>query len=244
MAAKVVTVAFEGVEARRVDVEVQLMGAARTSEKLTGVVEVDGVWVGGKIRKRGPGDKRINFAKGRPKDIEPAEWERLIATRAKQRVIVTASERRKGGRSLTFICKSEGEAVQDILAITCDDAIIHADEGTHWNRLHAYREVHHVNHSRAYVSETGAHVNSVESFNSRVRRGERGVYHRISGQYLQGYADEFSWREDHNRVSNGMQFASVLKTAARSPTSRIWKGYWQRRRGDTPSGPRVKMQVP
>ncbi len=222
----------------------EAMGDMRTPEKLSGVVEVDGIWVGGKIRKRSPSDRRLNFSKPRPKDIKPEVWEKMLATREKQRVIVTLRERREGGRSRSFVCKSEGEAVQDVLAMTREDAVIHVDEGPGWNRLHAYREVEHVNHSRMYVTGNGVHVNNVESFNSRVRRAERGVHHRISGNYLQGYADEFCWREDHNRVANGQQFASVLRTVAQMPVSRTWKGYWQRRRGDTPTGARARMQAP
>ena len=122
-----------------------------------------------------------------------------------------------------------------ILANTDEKAVFHTDEGAHWLTLELKRELHTVNHKESYVTEKGVHTNWCESFNSRVRRAERGVHHRISGRHLQGYADEFAWREDFRRVSNGQQFAGVLRAAARAPVSRGWKGYWQRRKGDQPT---------
>lgn len=212
----------------------ETMGEMRSDQKFTGIVEVDGVWVGGKIRRRTPQDKRIDFKKPRPPHISPALWEKMLAHRAKQRTIVTIRERRRGGRSASFVCHSEKEAVADILAMTDDSAIIHADEGSGWVGLQAHRDVRHVKHLKRYVAEDGTHINWVESFNSRVRRAERGVHHRLSGHYLQGYADEFCWREDFRRIDNGRQFSHLLKAAAGMPTSRTWKGYWQRRLIDGP----------
>jgi len=36
-----------------------------------------------------------------------------------------------------------------------------------------------------------------------MRRAEIGHHHHIAGQYLLGYAQEASWREDNRRQSNG-----------------------------------------
>jgi transposase-like protein len=210
----------------------EVMGEMRTDQKLTGIVEVDGVWVGGKIRKRNAADKRLDRRKLNPKDFTAEQWEKVQQTLAKQRVLVTLRERRPGGRTLSFVCRRENDAATDILALTSDDAIIHADKGSDWADLEAYRAVHQVNHSREYVSAAGVHVNWVESYNSRVRRAEHGVYHRLAGPYLQGYADEIGWREDYRRIDNGRQFSAMLKTVTRTPVSKSWKGYWQRRASD------------
>lgn len=210
----------------------EVMGEMRTDQKLTGIVEIDGVWVGGKVRRRTPVDKRLNFNRPRPADISPEQWAKMIETRQKQRTIVTLRERRRGGRTLSFLCRREGDAVQDVLAFTANDAIIHSDKGAEWAGLQANRDLRQVNHSREYVTKRGVHVNMVESYNSRLRRAERGVYHRLAGCYLQGYADEIAWREDFRRTDSGQQFSRLLSSGVQAGVSKAWKGYWQRRRTD------------
>lgn len=210
----------------------EVMGEMRTDQKLTGIVEIDGVWVGGKVRRRSPVDKRLNFSKPRPMDISPDQWAKMIETRSKQRTIVTLRERRRGGRTLSFLCRREGDVLSDVLALTTDDAIIHTDKGSDWASLGAFRDLRQVNHSREYVTKRGVHVNMVESYNSRLRRAERGVYHRLAGRYLQGYADEIAWREDFRRTDSGRQFSDLLSAGVQTGVSKAWKGYWQRRKTD------------
>lgn len=83
-------------------------------------------------------------------------------------------------------------------------------------------------HGTAFVVEPGASTNQVESFFSRVRRAEIGVHHRISGKYLDWYAADLAWREDHSRVDPRAQAKAVLAHALGHPISRNMCGYWQR----------------
>ena len=107
------------------------------------------------------------------------------------------------------------------------ETIIHADEATHWDALHARYETHRINHSECY-SDGFACTNQAESFFSRLRRIEIGTHHHIAGPYLGSYAAEASFREDNRRVSNGGLTAMVAEAAMASEVSRQWKGYWQR----------------
>lgn len=209
----------------------EIMGTMRSKEKLTGIVEVDGVWVGGHIKPKNPKESREDRRRIRKNEI-------------KRLSIVTLRERRVGGRTLSFVFKREGDAIHTILAVTDDDAIIHVDKGAHWGTLGLHRDIKQVNHNKEYVAKGGVHTNWAESYNSRIRRAERGVHHRISGRHLQGYADEFAWREDYRRVSNGQQFAAVMRAGVLAPISSEWKGYWQRRSGDDPGANRPVMRVP
>jgi ISXO2-like transposase domain len=68
--------------------------------------------------------------------------------------------------------------------------------------MHAYYEMHRVNHSVAY-SQDGASTNQAESYFSRLRRAEIGQHHHISGKYLGAYADEVAWKEDTRAVRMG-----------------------------------------
>jgi transposase-like protein len=193
----------------------EVMGALRTPRKLSGFVEIDGAWFGGHIK---------------PKNVKAERSDRRLVNHEKRRSIVTMRERRRGGRTLTFVFKKESEAIAAVLANVHISAKIRTDEAAHWNILDLHYEGRRtVNHSKAFW-EKGIHTNWVESANSRYRRAEIGVHHHIAGPHLAGYANEFAWREDHRRVDNGTQWAVITGAAARQPVSRDWKGYWQRRK--------------
>lgn len=191
----------------------EVFGTARTPFKLTGTVEIDGVEIGGKTR---PGNVGTRQAR-RPRDQEKVQR------------IVSMRERRPGGRTLSFVVRHEREAHAAILACVAQSAAVRTDAGSHWLRLGAhFPDFKYVNHSEKFYDK-GVHINWLESFNSRIRAGERGVYRRIIGPHLQRYADEFAWREDHRRLSNGMQFSLLLRAAAVHPASQSWHGYWRKR---------------
>jgi hypothetical protein len=189
-----------------------VLGALQAPEKLTGIVEIDGMAIGGHQKKQ-------NLAKGR-RDMR--------ASNPKRRYVVTMRERRSGGRSRSFVYRHESEAIPEILQYVHRTAKVRTDEANHWNILRAYfDDVKSVNHSIGYKVK-GIHTNWVESFNGRVRRAEKGVHVRISGRHLQGYANEFAWREDNRRIDNGGQWRQVIGAAAAQPVSSEWNGYWQR----------------
>ena len=59
-------------------------------------------------------------------------------------------------------------------------ATIHADEASHWDRLHTKFLTKRINHEWAYSHE-GACTNQAESYFSRLRRAEVGQHHHIAG---------------------------------------------------------------
>lgn len=192
----------------------EALGTLQAEHKFTGIVEIDGLWAGGKI-------KPANLVKDRI-DLRTVDH-------PKRRSVVTIRERRAGGRCRSFVFRHESEAIPIILATVHETAKVRVDEAKHWNVLWEYfDDVKSVNHDKEGYVVNGVHTNWVESFNSRVRRAEIGTHHHIAGPHLQHYADEMAWREDHRRVSNGTQFTLLLGALARSPASRRWRGYWQR----------------
>ena len=190
----------------------EAMAREKANLTLTGDVEVDGAYFGGYVK--------------------PANWKqnrrdrRLLVNQSGLRQSVIVMRERKG-RSLTFIGKSEGEGVAVINARVSPDATIHADEASHWDALHARYDTYRINHSECY-SDGEACTNQAESFFSRLRRAEIGTHHSVAGPYLNAYAGEMSWREDHRRVSNGAQAGMVGRAAMASRQSRTWAGYWPR----------------
>jgi transposase-like protein len=175
------------------------------------VAEVDGAYFG-KVRRRNKAQDR--------KDQRTAE------NVAKRSVVVVMRER--GGRTLAFVVGKESDGAAIIRERVESGTVVHADEASSWDRLHASYDMRRINHSVAY-SLDGACTNQAESFFSRLRRAEIGTHHHLSGRRMHAYASEMAWREDHRRVSNGEQFTAVAALAARHPVSREWAGYWQRK---------------
>lgn len=174
--------------------------------------EIDGAYFGGHVR---------------PENRKAERKDRRLAINqtGKRQCVVTIRER--DGRTVTGVFPSEDAAGTFIRSRVAKGTEVHADESSAWNDLHARYPMHRINHQDAY-SQDGACTNGVESFFSRIRRGEIGHHHHISGLYLHRYAQEAAFREDHRRTSNGEQFRAVLALVTRNGPSVDFCGYWQR----------------
>jgi hypothetical protein len=84
-------------------------------------------------------------------------------------------------------------------------------------------------HGMAYVENADASSNQAESFFSRARRAEIGIFHRMPGKYLDWYAADLAWREDKRRTDFRTQAKQMLRSALAHPVSRNMAGYWQRK---------------
>ncbi|MEE9428470.1 MAG: IS1595 family transposase [Paracoccaceae bacterium] len=186
---------------------------ARGAGALSGNVEVDGAYFGGYVK---PANEKKD-RKDRRKKVHQS---------GKRKSVIVMRER--GGRTLTYVTRTEAEGVALVAANVQHGTTVHADEASHWDRLAAYFPIKRINHQEAY-SKDGACTNQAESFFSRLRRAEIGTHHHIAGKYLGAYAAEMAWREDCRRETNGNQFAMVIGAIAAAPQSRQWCGYWQRR---------------
>ena len=133
------------------------------------------------------------------------------------------------GGTLPAVFASEDAAASLIKAKVDRASTVHADESSAWNALHARFDTRRINHSVEYATDEAC-TNQAESYFSRLRRGEMGHHHRISGAYLIKYAREASWKEDHRRDSNGLQVRTVLVLVTRTGPSVDFCGYWQRSR--------------
>jgi len=173
---------------------------------------IDGAYFGGHIRPANMKENRID---------------RRLAKHqtGKRKVVVVIREH--GGETLPGVFKSESAALAWISHRVRKGTVLHADEAPSWNELHGRFEMRRIDHQQAY-SFDGACTNWAESFFARIRRGEMGHHHHISGPYLLRYAQEAAWREDNRRMANGDQVNRVAKLALNKKTSVDFVGYWQR----------------
>jgi transposase-like protein len=190
----------------------EAIGAENGTRKVKGEVEIDGAFFGGYIK---------------PRNLKENRRDRRLAVNqtGKRRCVVVMRER--NGRSLPFVFRTEDASVPTIRERVAAGSTIHADEASHWDALHARYLTKRINHSQAY-SDGEACTNMAESFFSRLRRAEIGIHHHIAGPYLNSYASEMAWREDHRRISNGELYLMATNAALAHPVSKKWSGYWQR----------------
>jgi transposase-like protein len=193
---------------------------AKADEMLEGEVEIDGCYVGHYAR---PENKK-----------EDRKDRRLTENQSpNKRCVITIRERGKKGegasKTKVFVVKSENQANLKELAKANikNGTVVHADEATGYDALHALYEMKRVNHQIEYKGDNGECTNQAESYFSRFRRMQKGQVHKMGNQHLSSYANECAYREDTRRWSNGAIFADITGRCAKKPTSRNWCGYWQ-----------------
>ena len=200
----------------------EVIGTIQHARKLSGKIEADATYVGGKVRKS-------NYKKNR------RDRRKLENQNGKKQPITVVRER--NGRSRAFV-KSEREVNEMMLDIVEKGSILFFDESKGWEGLDGIFETHRINHDGndvknygdAAYSIDGVHTNWAESSHARLKRSQMGVHHRISGKYVGGYADEMTWREDMRRLSNGEQFLQLVAAGLHPPRSKRMAGKWQRRK--------------
>jgi len=212
---------------------------------LRGVVHIDGGYFGGKPRKpnrrvKMPKDAlKVRFGKKAPTDsrkpwIEAGMTYRNWCKRAHKRVVISLCESAGSGlgsrRAMAFVCAAENETEVRRLVeqFVMPDAIVMTDENGAYSKLSAYiREHYAVSHAYEYSSAEGVSDNMCETFFSRFRRSEYGVLHGFRPKYLQDYACEFVWRQNHRRLGQEDRFRRLLDGSMTATKSTWWRGYWQ-----------------
>ena len=213
---------------------------------LEGMVQIDGVHFCGKPRK--PNRRlarmtteefreRLSAKKGQTPAMAPKKsFDRHNIRRRKNRRIIlvarqTSVQPGKGGeRTIVGIALAENEkaALGFVRKAVAPGALTWTDENSAYSQLSKSFAHETVQHSREFVNEDGVNDNQCESFNSRIRRSEYGVFHGYRPKYLADYAWEFVWREDSRRRSPADKVLYLLSLALGSGRSIWWRGYWQR----------------
>jgi transposase-like protein len=162
-----------------------------TFEKLSGEVEADETYIGGKAR---------NMHRGK--------WSKIREARAKGRT--------NAGRAVVMgVLKRHGEVrvkhIPDVTKRTLQEHVTaHVEPGAQLftDELASYtglsREYVHkvINHAETYV-EGNVHTNGIENFWSLLKRGIRGTYVSVEPFHLFRYLDEQAFRFNKRRHHDG-----------------------------------------
>jgi transposase-like protein len=176
------------------------------SSKLSGIVEIDETFVGGKLRT-GPHAVRLGQ---RPQD-------RLVGT-ANKAIVLSVLQR--GGRVQSqHIDKVTAKNLRPIIdQMVAEDAHVMTDTSATLKTVGKSRKLSQVNHNRKeYVRrEKGVTVttNTVEGYFANLKRGLNGVYHHVGKQHLHRYLSEFDFRYNARKMKDGDRALLAIKGVA------------------------------
>ena len=171
------------------------MSQGPLAELMQGAVEIDETYVGARDKK---GSRR-----GRP------------GPDSHKTPVVALIER--GGRIRAFPMPrvTADNLQQAITSHVSKDATMMTDEFIPYRTIARRTGRKHwtVNHGdKEYVRGT-AHVNTAEGFFSLLKRGINGVYHHVGRGHLNRYCDEFAFRYERRKISDGERAAEMVSGA-------------------------------
>lgn len=150
---------------------------------LSGIVEADETYVGGKQRKHAP--KRTGKYFGKTPVIVLVERN----GKAKTKVMPDVSR-----RNIRQMMKENVDINSKIMS----------DESNLYNTAGVYFKGGHeaVNHSKWEFARGDANNNTAESFFALLKRGIYGTFHNVSKEHLDKYCNEFAFRWNNRKISD------------------------------------------
>jgi len=170
-------------------------GIDNDNEKLTGEVEADDTYVGGKNKNRHL-NKKVKNSQGRS---------------TKDKTAVVGLVQREGKLIAKKVIDVKEGTITKIVAENVDlSAKVYTDEFRGYNavrRIYDHSEVKHG--AKEYVNGR-VHTNTIEGFWSLLKRGIVGIYHFTSEKHLQKYVDEFVFRYNSRNLGEGQRMNLLL----------------------------------
>src|SRR5437667_5331687 len=163
-------------------------------EKLTGTIEVDEVYIGGRPRYKGVSKK------GRGTSKTP----------------VIAVVQRGGDVRFQMMQRITGENIGKFVAENADlSCRVITDEFPVYRKPAKQFEGGHevVKHKDGEYVRVGTdvHSNTVEGVFSLIRRGVMGTFHSVSRKHLPNYLNEFQFRWNTRKMDDGHRVAAAIK---------------------------------
>jgi len=163
-------------------------------DMLEGIVEVDETYVGGKPRK------------GTGKELKRG--------RGTEKTPVLALVERNGNAYSKPVENVNGKTLKSaIKEMVNQESTIMTDEWPSYNGIGKDFKGGHkvVNHSAGQYVDGNANTNTAESYFALLKRGVVGTFHHISKQHLFRYCDEFSFRWNNRKETDGQRTENAIK---------------------------------
>src|ERR1051325_11369754 len=174
---------------------IRLAMQSGTFEKLSGEVEVDESFIGGKAR-----------------NMHKEKRERVITgTGGKDKVVVMGMLERGGNvRAMVVDNRRKRELQSQIREHVEAGAAIFSDELKSYEGLEADYQHAVINHALEYVNGN-VHTNTMENFWSLLKRGLHGTYVSVEPFHLFRYIDEQAFRYNNRNATDAERFTAVMK---------------------------------
>jgi transposase-like protein len=172
-------------------------------ELLSGIVEADETFVGGKEANKHRSKKFKRSAISRTLD------EKIPA---KKTMVLGLLER--GGKVRTFVVPSrEADEIQPIMRANVEtNSRLITDAFNSYVQLRDEYNHESVKHTKGdYVTHGDKHTNNIEGYWSILKRGIIGTFHFVSPQHLQRYCDEFAHRYNTRHTTTADKFIEAVK---------------------------------
>ncbi len=193
-------------------------------EKLSGVVEMDETYVGGKPRNA----NRRAFANARNPRSAAIKWgiesktQVFGAVERNRREWIDGTPRptvTRHGKVAAYVIPSRRKPtlMAHVARRVDPESVVYTDATHAYTSVPSRRHETVAHHDRIYVSGD-VHTNTIEGFWSLVKRGIDGTHHSVSPKWLQGYLNEYAWRYNHRDDPRAM-FLTLLVRAARTTAS-------------------------
>ena len=172
-------------------------------EKMTGVVEADETYIGGK--------PRISVRRA----VKPGVRAQDHPIRYGKQVVFSVVERGGKVRSTHLDRVVAGNLKAAIIEMCAPDAHVMTDDAALYKGLYKERKHSRVNHTQKEYArwEDGVCVttNAVEGFFANLKRGINGVYHHVGKNHLHRYLSEFDFRYNAREITDGERALEALK---------------------------------
>lgn len=162
-------------------------------EMLSGIVEVDEVFIGGAPRIPNNGRKGVK----------------------KRKSIVVGMIQRGGGVRPKIVADVTADSLKATIRENVHpSARVMTDEWSGYRGLTKDGWTHEsVRHSTNEYVRGDVHTNSIEGFWGMVRRGLDGIYHSVSHEHLHRYLSEFQFRYNNRHLTDGDRTVAAIRGA-------------------------------
>lgn len=185
------------------------LGIHGADVKLSGVVEADETFIGGKEANKHE-DKKTANTQGRS---------------VKTKTPVAGAVERGGNVKATVVKNTQLSTLHKFVKQNVQKgATLNTDEWYGYNGLNKLYEHYVINHNVKEYVNGSIHTNTIEGFWSLLKRGCLGIYHSMSAKHLQKYLDEFAFRYNTIDLSESNRFDKMLNNISTTlPYSKLTK---------------------
>lgn len=172
------------------------------AELVSGIIEMDETYVGGKPRKANKKDDDDDNNTGGPR-----------GRRTKKTTVVGMVER-GGNVKAQSVSKNELNFLDFLKMIRKNinvaESLLVTDEYKAYNRMNKAVPYYSVKHTLKEYVKGDIHTNTIENFWAILKRGIMGQFHWISKKYLNAYINEFCYRYNARKLKTEATLYNII----------------------------------